>query len=124
MRYSPISDDFRQIWKTFPLRIPGGSECDSCAEQTILVAKSTSGPFVTRNCPQCEKSGPLPESVFMNGRNVYCPCPNCGGQMEPEKPGNAHVYQCIACDIYIELADIVPWDHDLKMKKVDREAGA
>lgn len=58
-----VSPDTQRMWRAFPLRIPGGSRCTSCQEETVLVQSMTGG-FVTRNCPRCNRSSTVPFRTF------------------------------------------------------------
>lgn len=37
MKIHPIDPNVQELWKIFPVRIPGGSKCLTCNEETVLV---------------------------------------------------------------------------------------
>ncbi len=112
MQIHPLSPDIRNFWKAFPLRIPGGSQCSDCGQDTVLV-QSMNGGFVTRNCPKCNKPTTLPSSVF-EGLDLWVACPQCKDRMESSTlPDKNYGYVCQACVVGIPLHAILPRWEDL-----------
>jgi NAD-dependent SIR2 family protein deacetylase len=69
------------------------------------------GGFVTRNCSQCGKKAPLPESDFLKKIDLWVSCPQCKQKMRPEVINKNYGYACHNCDVGIDLADLLPhWD--------------
>ena len=110
MKIHPVDPRVRQFWKIFPLRIPGGSVCDQCGQETVLV-QSMKGGFVTRNCPTCNIPTTLPTSVFKR-LHLWIACPKCGGRMEDQiVTAKNYGYICRPCDIGIPLFALLPrWE--------------
>lgn len=112
MRIHPIDPSVRAFWKSYPVRIPGASQCWKCNQETVLV-QSMSGGFVTRNCPRCNTSSSLPEQVF-RGLSLWVACPACKGRMLPEiLPDKNYGYVCAECEIGIPLFELLPRWEDL-----------
>jgi ssDNA-binding Zn-finger/Zn-ribbon topoisomerase 1 len=112
MRLHPVDPRVREFWKAFPVRIPGGSDCEDCRQETVLV-QSMSGGFVTRNCPKCGRSSTLPESVFRR-LGLWVACPSCKSRMEAiVLPDRNYGYACSACDVGIPLFELLPRYADL-----------
>ncbi len=82
MRIYPIDAKSGAFWKTFPLRISGGSQSRCCDEPTILV-QSMHGGFVTRNCPTRVRPTTLPETVFKKDLDLWVACAECRHRMKP-----------------------------------------
>lgn len=107
-----VGPDTQQMWRAFPLRIPGGSKCASCQEDTILVQSMTGG-FVTRNCPRCNRPGTLPFKTFKQ-LGLWVACPRCKRRMVAlELPDKNYGFACGACDIGIPLFSLLPFYADL-----------
>ena len=81
MKMHPVNPEVQEFWKIFPVRIPGGSKCSNCGEESVLV-QSMSGGFVTRNCPQCNRPESLPERTFKQ-LGLWVACPSCKRRMTP-----------------------------------------
>ena len=112
MKIIPQNPKIQDIWGAYPIRIPGGSICVNCQQETVLV-QSMNGGFVTRNCPKCNRKETLPESVFKELK-VWVACPKCKKRMEPEHlPDSNYGYICTLCDIGIPLYHLVPRWEDL-----------
>jgi ssDNA-binding Zn-finger/Zn-ribbon topoisomerase 1 len=112
MTIHPVDPDIRKFWKAFPLRIPGGSTCFHCREETVLV-QSMKGGFVTRNCPTCNKSDTLPELTFKR-LGLWVACPRCKARMKAEVfPNKNYGYMCVTCGIGIPLFELLPKYEDL-----------
>jgi hypothetical protein len=112
MRIHALDPSVRAIWKEYPVRIPGGSKCNDCGLETILV-QSLEGGFVTRNCPRCNKFESLPERVF-RALQVWVACPRCKGRMAPcVLPDHNYGFECSHCDIGLPLFELVPRWQDL-----------
>ena len=108
MEVFPLDPKVRDIWKIFPLRIPGLSMSDCCGEPTLLV-QSMDGGFVTRNCSRCGESTTLPETVFKDELDLWVACPECGERMKPDVlPDKNYGYVCVSCDVGVKLADLLP----------------
>jgi len=112
MKIHPIGADVQKLWKVFPVRIPGGSKCFSCQEETVLVQSMTGG-FVTRNCPGCGKFDTLPEQTF-NQLRLWVACPGCKRRMTAAiLPDKNYGYVCNPCDIGVPLFALLPRYVDL-----------
>jgi hypothetical protein len=112
MKIYPLDPEIRKIWKIYPVRIPGGSTCHSCHEETVLV-QSMDGGFVTRNCPLCNKEATLPEHIFKQ-LNLWVACPKCKKRMASQKlPDGNYGYTCSFCNIAIPLFALLPKYTDL-----------
>jgi len=66
------------------------------------------GGFVTRNCPDCGEPTTLPEHTFMNDIDLWVACPQCKAQMERRMVYKNYAFACARCDLYINLADLLP----------------
>jgi len=110
MRIHPLDPELRGLWKSYPVRIPGGSDCGRCNEETVLV-QSMNGGFVTRNCPQCNSPTTLPEATFRQ-LQLWVACPKCKRRMSPSiLPDRNYGYTCDECNIGIPLFELVPkWE--------------
>jgi ssDNA-binding Zn-finger/Zn-ribbon topoisomerase 1 len=107
-----VSPDIQRMWRAFPLRIPGGSKCDSCQEETVLVQSMTGG-FVTRNCPQCNKPSTLPFRTFRQ-LSLWVACPQCKRRMAAvELPDKNYGFRCDTCDVGVPLFSLLPFYTDL-----------
>lgn len=114
MKMHPVDPKVRKFWKVFPLRIPGGSDCEDCGEETVLV-QSMKGGFVTRNCSKCNKPTTLPNAVFWK-LNLWIACPKCRGRMAHRILGKNFGYACKDCDIGIPLFELLPRWADLQVQ--------
>ena len=113
MEIYQIDPSVREMWRTYPVRIPGGSQCPRCDVETVLV-QSMEGGFVTRNCAHCNDSTPLPKDVFFS-LNLWVACPECSRRMTPnELPDRNYGYVCRKCDVGIRLSDLLPRWEDLQ----------
>jgi len=113
MKSYPISDKIRGFWKSYPLRIPGNSVCDSCSQETVLV-QSMKGGYVTRNCPDCNSPETLPKTIFLEELDLYVACPECKLRMDAEVlPDKNYGYICDDCEISIALFELLPRYEDL-----------
>lgn len=112
MRIVPADPTIHDFWKIYPVRIPGESRCESCREDTVLVQSMTGG-FVTRNCPRCNHSDTLPQSVFRALR-VWVACPECKRRMSPEVlPDKNYGFICTTCSVAFPLFALLPRYQDL-----------
>jgi DNA-directed RNA polymerase subunit RPC12/RpoP len=113
LREYPVNPRLGDIWKTYPLRIPGYSLSKCCRQPTLLV-QSMDGGFVSRNCPRCGKPTTLPESVFTTKLDLYVACPECKQRMTPQVlPDKNYGYLCRSCRLIIKLASLLPKWQDL-----------
>lgn len=112
VRYYPMDDDVRQMWKKYPVRLSGMSESRCCGKPTVLV-QSMEGGFVTRNCPECGRADTLSEHTFRK-LGFWVACPKCRGPMTATRLEYSNYgYVCEHCDIAIKLADLLPKWSDL-----------
>ena len=112
MRIHSVDPNVRSIWKVYPVRIPAGSKCLKCEQETVLV-QSMNGGFVTQNCPRCNNSTTLPKHRFKQ-LAVWVACPECKSRMTPEiLPDKNYGYTCRQCDIGIPLFALLPRWEDL-----------
>ncbi len=112
MRIHPVDPNVRSFWKIYPVRIPGGTQCPQCDQETVLV-QSMGGGFVTRNCPRCNNFTTLPEDIFRQ-LAIWVACPECKSRMTPDiLPDNNYGYTCRQCDIGIPLFALLPRWEDL-----------
>lgn len=112
MKMYPVDPELRKFWKIYPVRIPGGSMCHHCHEETVLV-QSAGGGFVTRNCPKCNKLETLPEQTFKE-LHLWVACPRCKGRMSTTiLPDKNYGYVCKNCNIGIPLYALLPKYDDL-----------
>ncbi len=111
----PIDPSVRDMWKSFPLRIQGGSKASCCGAPTLLV-QSMDGGYVTRNCSEHGDKNywSLPEHVFMHELDLWVACPNCKRRMSPGRvPHSNYGYVCGTCDLSIKLSSLLPRWADL-----------
>ncbi len=109
----PIDPKIREIWRLFPLRLPGRSESWCCRMPTILV-QSMSGGFVTRSCSRCGKKETLPEAVFLGELDLWVACPKCRLRMAPRVLEDKNYgYACEDDQLIIRLCDLLPRWEDL-----------
>ncbi len=107
-----LDPSVREFWRRYPVRIPGGSECWQCKQETVLV-QSMDGGFVTRNCPRCNKPSTLPDSIF-KGLALWVACPRCKSRMKPQVlPDRNYGYVCASCEVGVPLFELVPRWEDL-----------
>jgi endogenous inhibitor of DNA gyrase (YacG/DUF329 family) len=107
MQKYPIDQNVRGIWKIYPVRILGGS-LSSCHSKPTLLVQSMEGGFVTRNCPACGSREPLPQCTFLHETDLWVACPHCRGQMAREIVDRNYAFVCDKCQIFIDLADLLP----------------
>src|SRR5712691_12336918 len=113
MREYPIDPKVREMWKLFPLRIPGNSKSTCCGAATLLV-QSMDGGYVTRNCSVHGEKSSLPEHVFFNELDLWVACPECRKRMIPGRLAYSNYgYVCKSCDLGIKLAELLPRWEDL-----------
>jgi endogenous inhibitor of DNA gyrase (YacG/DUF329 family) len=73
-----------------------------------------SGGYVSRNCPECGSPTAVPAEVFLEQLDLYVACPICKMRMPPEILVNKNYgYTCETCQIYIDLASLLPKWTDL-----------
>jgi hypothetical protein len=109
----PIDEAVSKIWKSYPIRISRHSISPCCEEPTILV-QSMPGGFVSRNCSMCGSRTTLPEAIFLEKLDLYVACPKCRRRMAAEVLINKNYgYTCRGCNIYIDLASLLPRWTDL-----------
>jgi hypothetical protein len=110
MRIHTLDPSVRAMWRAYPVRIPGGSECRQCRQETVLV-QSMQGGFVTRNCPRCNKPESLPEATF-RALCIWVACPDCKTRMTPEVlPDLNYGYVCTPCAVGLPLFELIPrWE--------------
>jgi len=107
MREFPIDSKVREMWKLYPLRIPGRPLSSCCQTQTVLV-QSMEGGFVTQNCSKCGKNTSLGKQEFYN-LHLWVACPECKQQMKPAIiTNNNYGYECQKCQLSIKLASLLP----------------
>ena len=112
-RILTIDPKVRDIWRFYPLRIPGKSSCPKCGAPSLLV-QSMSGGFVTRNCPNACSYETLPKQVFMNELDLWIACPECKCRMEAGiVPDANYGFVCTKCNVAIRLCDLLPRWEDL-----------
>jgi endogenous inhibitor of DNA gyrase (YacG/DUF329 family) len=107
MRRFPIDERVREIWKIYPVRIRGRSISSRHSKPTLLV-QSMEGGFVTQNCPECGHRTTLSGYAFMNDIDLWVACPQCKAQMEHRVVDKNYAFACDRCDLYINLADLLP----------------
>lgn len=112
MREYPVDPSVREIWKVYPVRIQSQST-SPCHDEPTLLVQSMKGGFVTRNCPSCGNSSPLPESTFLRDIDLWVACPQCQGRMARGLVVKNYAFICERCDIYFKLADLLPRWNDL-----------
>ena len=109
MRIHPIDRRVKEIWKHFPLRLPGRGR-SACHNRPSLLVQSMEGGFVTQNCSACGKQQSLSEREFRE-LDLWIACPECKRRMEPTLLAKNYGYGCTSCDIGIELAALLPrWE--------------
>jgi len=104
-----------EAWKTYPVRIQGGSICQRCGVPTLLV-ESMPGGFVKHSCPQCGEPVNLLEEEF-HRLDLWIACPECKQRMDKDWVGkgrNNYGFVCRSCDIEIALASLLPRWEDLR----------
>ena len=112
MRIHHVDSSVRELWRRYPVRLPGASTCSHCNVETVLVQSMERG-FVTRNCPYCNSSTSLPKDVFFN-LQVWVACPECNRRMSPDVlPDTNYGYVCFSCEVGIRLSDLLPRWEDL-----------
>jgi len=113
MREYPLNPKIKDMWKSFPIRIPGGTMSSCFNEPTILV-QSRPGGFVTCNCSKCNEKELLSEQSFRN-LDIWVACPKCKQRMKAQKVVHSNYgYECRACQLYIRLADLLPMWKDIE----------
>lgn len=107
MQLYPVDPKARPFWRSYPLRIPGGSTCSQCRQETVLV-QSMKGGFITRNCPKCGNVDSLPRRTFKQ-LGLWIACPKCKARMNPEVlPDKNYGYVCKPCDVAVPLFELLP----------------
>ncbi len=112
MRRYPLDENVRQMWKKFPLRLPGNST-SKCHNAETLLVQSMDGGYVSRNCGTCGAKDTLPESVFLNELDLWVACPHCRQRMTASVVEKNYSFVCGSCELYIRLADLLPRWTDL-----------
>jgi hypothetical protein len=102
----PLDPVIREMWKLYPLRIPGFRVSRCCQEPTVLV-QSMQGGYVTQNCSKCGGSDTLKQDEFRQ-LQLWVACPGCKGRMLATIVDLNYAYCCDACDLNIRLADLLP----------------
>lgn len=111
MNIYPVNPELRKFWKTYPLRIPGPHLSSCCQKPTALV-QSMKGGFVTQNCSGCGKSNTLSEAEFRS-LHLWVACPQCRKSMTAALVYKNYGFECKACDVGIQLSDLLPRWEDL-----------
>jgi endogenous inhibitor of DNA gyrase (YacG/DUF329 family) len=112
MRKYPFDQKLRESWKLYPVRISGRST-SSCHSAPTLLVQSMEGGFVTRNCSSCGTHANLPTATFLREIDLWVGCPKCRSKMERDIIDTNYSFKCTACDLYIDLADLLPRWSDL-----------
>lgn len=97
----------KEIWKTYPVRVPGHSQ-SACHDAPTILVQSMEGGFVTRNCPTCGDHDYLKESSFRNEIDLWVACPICKQRMVKQMVEKNYAFACESCDGYITLAALLP----------------
>ena len=97
----------REVWEKHPIRIVGANRCRSC-QAPRLVVRSKDGGYVTSNCIKCGNSDTLNFAQF-EALDLWVSCPQCQDRMNAVMvPWGNYGFVCDACDVAIDLADLVP----------------
>jgi len=107
MREFPIDKKINEMWKLYPLRIPGPSLSNCCQSLTALV-QGSSGGFVMQSCSKCGKEQTISEQEFRK-LPLWVACPECKQQMKPTFLGKNYGYECQKCQLSIQLASLLPF---------------
>ena len=112
MRHSEFDNQTSSGWKSYPVRIMG-PRVSRCHNKPTLLVQSMQGGFVTANCSECGEKTNLSFYEFRE-LQLWVSCPQCRKRMSQyiTKEEN-YGYQCSSCAIYIWLADLLPYWHEL-----------
>jgi hypothetical protein len=106
MRVFQYRPDEQEGWKTYPVRVvtPGLSRC--CQAPRLLV-QSMKGGFATANCCKCSQAWTIGRQEFER-LDLWVSCPECRSSMKRDEFCKNYGYSCIACDLFVKLADLLP----------------
>jgi DNA-directed RNA polymerase subunit RPC12/RpoP len=97
MREIPSDPQVREIWKSFPMRIPGFVTSGCCRAQAILV-QSMEGGYVTRNCSACGAKVSMLSSAEVQRLDLWVACSQCRGRIEKARLAHSNYgFQCVSC---------------------------
>ena len=111
MREYPVDPMIHDMWKLFPLRIPG-QRLSRCCQTATLLVQSMDGGFVTQNCAKCGNSDSLKSEEF-EALHLWVACPECRSRMAARMVELNYGYVCDECELSILLADLLPRWSDL-----------
>ena len=113
LRHYAWSEQTRQNWKSYPVRVLGPHRSGCCGKPTLLV-QSMDGGFVTANCskPGCNNMTTVSQGDF-EALVLWVGCPECRDPMTPQMVDQNYAYTCDRCRIYVRLADLLPYWTDV-----------
>lgn len=113
MRHYEYDKDTCDGWKSYPVRVALHNRVSGCCSQPLVLVQSMGGGFVTANCYECGRKDTLSESEF-KGLRLMVSCPECKRVMAHGYIDKNYSYHCEGCQLYIRLADLLPYWQDLK----------
>ncbi len=106
-RHFPWQPEARAAWKTYPVRVSG--ELSGCHKVPTLLVQSMRGGFVTANCPHPDcNSYQLVTHAQFEALDLWVACPKCRRKMMTAVIKDNYAFTCSTCDLYFNLADILP----------------
>jgi hypothetical protein len=109
-------------WRSYPVRITL-DRVSSCCSTWLVLVQSMKGGFVTADCFKCGRKHTVKGYEFQKLPLIVC-CPECKGVMAARMVDKNYSYVCEPCDLFIDLADILPKWTDIGVAPETGQTGA